>query len=74
MYTYVDAAKVMAMKKPNPIYAKESQKVGAYPPSELEKPDKYLPKTQEFTKVCSLVQIYAVYVYSTMLIHIRPNF
>lgn len=43
-------ALVRQMLKPNPIYAKESQKLGAYPPSELEKPDKYLPKTQEFTK------------------------
>ena len=43
-------AKVMAMRKKNPIYQKESQKLGAYPPSELEKPDKFLPKTQQFTK------------------------
>merc|ERR1712226_431921 len=42
-------AKVREMKKPNPIYCKESQKVGALTPSELERADKYFPKTQEFT-------------------------
>ena len=51
----VFAAKVKEIKKPNPIYRKESSKLGAYPPSDLEKPDKFLPKTQQFTKVVTVV-------------------
>ena len=51
----VCAAKVMQMKKPNPIYKKESSKIGAYPPNDVEKSDKFLPKKTEFTKVVQVV-------------------
>ena len=45
----------MQMKKPNPIYKKESSKIGAYPPNDVEKSDKFLPKKTEFTKVVQVV-------------------
>lgn len=62
-YCYVcPTAQVAAMKKPNPIYQKESQKCGAKAPTELEKNQKYLPKTQTFTKVIM-----------RMCVHSRPR-
>ncbi len=51
-------AKLKSTLNPHPVFVKESSKYGAKKQEEIEKQEKYLPKTQKFTRVRIELQIH----------------